>query len=134
MKFGLIMKLNNALKGKARQLKADTYALYLALKHPHTPWYAKAVIVLVTGYALSPVDLIPDFIPVLGYIDDLIIIPSGIILASRMIPGEVMLECRKKAELECMTGRIKWVGFGIVVFIWIVLLSATGMLIYRVSI
>ncbi len=126
------MKLTNNLKAKARQLKAETYAMYLAYKHPHTPWYAKALLILVTGYALSPLDVIPEFIPVLGYIDDLIIIPLGILLASRMVPREVMLECRERAKYECIAGKTKWIGFGVVIFIWVVLLSVIGVVIYQI--
>ena len=71
---------------KAEQLRTDTYALYLACKHPGVPWYAKLFAALVVGYALSPIDLIPDFIPVLGYLDDLIIVPAGVYLLVKMIP------------------------------------------------
>ena len=78
------------LREKAKQLKTDVYALYLAYKDPRVPWYAKAFMALIIGYALSPIDLIPDFIPVLGYLDDLIIIPAGISLSLKMIPKEVL--------------------------------------------
>ena len=87
-----------SLKAKAKQLKSEVYALYLASKDPRTPWYAKALAALIIGYALSPIDLIPDFIPVLGYLDDLIIVPAGIVLLLKMIPKEVMEECREKAR------------------------------------
>ena len=81
-------------KARRRQLQAEVYALYLAYRDPRVPWYAKAVAACVVGYALSPIDLIPDFIPVLGYLDDLVLIPLGIALALRMIPPAVMDECR----------------------------------------
>ena len=77
-------------KMRARQLQAEVYALYLAYRDPRVPWYAKAVAACVVGYALSPIDLIPDFIPVLGYLDDLVLIPLGIALVLRMIPPAVM--------------------------------------------
>ena len=78
------------LKQRARLLKTQTFALYLAYQHPATPWYAKFFAGLVAAYAFSPIDLIPDFIPVLGYLDDLILIPLGVTLALKMIPTEVM--------------------------------------------
>ena len=82
----------------ARRLKRDVHALWLAGRDPRTPWYAKALAVAVAAYALSPLDLIPDFIPVLGWLDDLIIVPLGIVLAVRLIPADVMEEHRRAAE------------------------------------
>ena len=81
-----------------RALKKETFTLYLACRHPRVPWYAKALALLVVGYALSPIDLIPDFVPVLGYLDDLVLVPLGIMLVIRMIPEEVLAECRRQAE------------------------------------
>jgi uncharacterized membrane protein YkvA (DUF1232 family) len=86
------------LKERVRRLKRETYALYLAARHPRTPWYAKLFVAGVVAYALSPIDLIPDFIPVLGYLDDLILVPLGIALAIRMIPSDVLAECRARAS------------------------------------
>jgi uncharacterized membrane protein YkvA (DUF1232 family) len=85
-------------KERVKALKKETFTLYLAYRHPLVPWYAKALALLIVGYALSPIDLIPDFIPVLGYVDDLILIPLGIMLVIRMIPAEILAECRQKAE------------------------------------
>jgi len=85
------------LKDRARRLRTETFALYLAARHPRTPWYAKALAALVAAYALSPIDLIPDFIPVLGYLDDLILLPAGIALAVRLVPADVLEECRGRA-------------------------------------
>lgn len=82
------------LKAWARSVKRDVQALYLAARDPRVPWYAKAIAALVAAYALSPIDLIPDFIPVLGYLDDLIIVPLGILIAIRLIPPEIMAEHR----------------------------------------
>ena len=79
-------------------MKQDTLALYLAVRDPRTPWYAKAVAAAVVAYALSPFDLIPDFIPVLGYLDDHGVVPLGITLALKLIPREVMAECRERAS------------------------------------
>jgi uncharacterized membrane protein YkvA (DUF1232 family) len=125
------MKLITTLKERAKQLKTQTYTMYLACKHPNTPWYAKALLILVIGYAVSPIDLIPDFIPVLGYVDDLIIVPLGISLALKMIPKEVMLECREAAKAERVTGKIKWVGLSVIIFTWLVILSVISIVIYK---
>src|SRR5262245_26882301 len=87
----------DGLRQRARQIKRDTLALYLACRDPRTPWYAKAFAAAIVAYALSPIDLIPDFIPILGYLDDLIIIPGGLLLALKMIPAPVMEDCRVQA-------------------------------------
>ncbi|CCV13186.1 YkvA family protein [Mesorhizobium sp. STM 4661] len=91
--------MNNRLKDWARTIKRDAHAVYLAARDPRTPWYAKALALCVAGYALSPIDLIPDFIPVLGYLDDAIILPLGILAVVKMIPPEVMAEHRAAAAL-----------------------------------
>ncbi len=113
--------MNNRWLWKQRLgcLKTETYALYLASKDPRVPWYAKLVVFCVAAYVLSPIDLIPDFIPVLGYADDLIIVPLGIALAIKMIPAEVMEENRHKAR-ETLLGntRVTWVGATVIVFLW----------------
>jgi uncharacterized membrane protein YkvA (DUF1232 family) len=85
------------LKQRARRLKADTLALYYAARHPGTPWHAKLLVAAIVAYACSPIDLIPDFIPVLGLLDELVLLPLGIALAIRMIPAPVLEECRRKA-------------------------------------
>ena len=82
----------------AGRLKSETHALYLAYRDPRVPWYAKLFAALVVGYAFSPIDLIPDPIPVLGYLDDLILVPLGVALAVRMIPEDVLSESRQKAQ------------------------------------
>ena len=82
---------------RARELRREVYALYFACRDPRTPWYAKWLVAGVVAYALSPIDLIPDFIPVLGQLDDLILVPLGIAIAIRLIPTEVLAECRAKA-------------------------------------
>jgi uncharacterized membrane protein YkvA (DUF1232 family) len=87
-----------AARAWARALKRDIGALWLAARDPRVPWYAKAAAGAVAAYALSPIDLIPDFIPVLGYLDDLVIVPLGILLVVRLIPAGVMSELRGKAE------------------------------------
>jgi uncharacterized membrane protein YkvA (DUF1232 family) len=107
------------LKSRARALKTETYALYLAARDPRTPWYAKVLVFLVVAYALSPIDLIPDFIPVLGYLDDLIIVPAGIALALALIPPEVMAGAREKARSASPDKRAGIIGAAIIVIIWI---------------
>jgi uncharacterized membrane protein YkvA (DUF1232 family) len=91
-------QLLSKLKQWARALKRDAYAVYFAARDPRVPWHAKAVGIAVAAYALSPIDLIPDFIPVLGYLDELIILPLGIALAVKLIPPELMAEHRARAE------------------------------------
>ena len=97
-------------KLKAKALKQEVYALSLAAKDSRVPWYAKVFAVLIMGYVLSPIDLIPDFIPVIGYVDDFILVPMGIILLIKMIPKEVMEECREKAKVH--RGRMKGQALG----------------------
>jgi uncharacterized membrane protein YkvA (DUF1232 family) len=87
------------LRGWARSVKRDVHALYLAARDPRTPWYVKALALCVAGYALSPIDLIPDFVPVIGYLDDLVIVPLGILAVVKLIPPEIMAESRAAAAL-----------------------------------
>lgn len=96
-------------------MKGETYALYLAYQDPRVPWFARLWVALVVGYAFSPIDLIPDFIPVLGYLDDLILIPLGVWLAIKLIPSDVLAQCREQAQLELAEG--KPVSRGAAVFI-----------------
>jgi uncharacterized membrane protein YkvA (DUF1232 family) len=112
-----------SLKEKAKQLKTDTCALYLASKDKRVPWYAKVFVAVIVAYALSPIDFIPDFIPVLGFLDDFIIVPLGIYLALKMIPREVMDECREKARLEMGKGKTNWVAAAVIVIIWAMILA-----------
>ena len=85
------------VKARIRKLKRETLVLYFAARHPRTPWCAKLFAAVVVAYALSPIDLNPDFVPVLGYFDDLILVPLGIALAIRLIPPTVLAECRAQA-------------------------------------
>jgi len=113
-------------KAKARKLKLEVYALYLVSKDRRVPWYARVVAVAVVAYAFSPIDLIPDPIPVLGYLDDLILIPLGIALVIKLIPAEVMQDCREKAALTMQAGKPKnWVAGGIIILIWVGLFAFT---------
>lgn len=105
------------LKTWARLVKRDVVALWLAARDPRVPWYAKAAAGLVAAYALSPIDLIPDFIPVLGYLDDLIIVPLGILLAVRLIPDPLMAEFRARATERDRPG--SRAGLVAIIVIWL---------------
>jgi uncharacterized membrane protein YkvA (DUF1232 family) len=114
----------------ARYIKRDVHALCLSARDPRTPWYAKVVAITVAAYALSPIDLIPDFIPVIGYLDDLILVPLGILLAVRLIPVEVMAEHRVTATLagEKPVSRI---AATIIIGVWIVALAIASALAWQ---
>jgi uncharacterized membrane protein YkvA (DUF1232 family) len=116
------------IKQKARELKKEVFALYFAFRDKRTPWYAKAFSALVLAYAFSPIDLIPDFVPVLGYLDDLVIIPAGITLALKMIPANIMAEARVSAESHIQDSKpLGWAGAAFIILIW----AAVLFLIYR---
>ena len=119
------------LKARARELKREAYAIYIAARDPRTPWYVKGLIFFVVAHTFSPIDLIPDFIPILGYLDDLIITPGGIWLAVRLIPPEVMAEARAAAATRGMDARLGKVGALIIISVWIV--AAIGVLYYVLS-
>jgi uncharacterized membrane protein YkvA (DUF1232 family) len=107
----------------AEWLKSETYALYLAYRDPRVPWYAKLFAALVVGYAFSPIDLIPDPIPVLGYLDDLILVPLGVALAVRMIPEDVLSESRQKAQEMVERGErpVSRAAAAVIVVLWLAL-------------
>jgi len=119
------MNLLETLKKRARLLKAELHALWLANRDPRTPAAARWLILCVVVYALSPIDLIPDFIPVIGYLDDLILLPLGIALVLRLIPPEVMTECRERARLEPFNVSEKWKTAAVisVILIWLMTTS-----------
>lgn len=118
------MGLISRLKERADTLKSETYALYLAARDPRTPWYAKVFATLVVAYALSPIDLIPDFIPVLGYLDDLVLIPLGIWGAVKMIPSPILAESREKASDAFKDGKPVSRAAGVVIaLIWVALMA-----------
>ncbi|HEV7803044.1 MAG TPA: YkvA family protein [Burkholderiales bacterium] len=122
------MSLIAKLKTEARRLKGEVLALYEAARHPGTPWYAKLFIVAIVAYALSPIDLIPDFIPVLGFLDEIILLPIGIALALKMIPVDVMAECRARATASAARGtRLGRIGAGIIVLLWLALIVCAGL-------
>jgi uncharacterized membrane protein YkvA (DUF1232 family) len=106
-------------KTRASVLKREIFALYLATRDKRTPWYAKAFVACVVAYALSPIDLIPDPIPILGYVDDLLLLPLGIYLAVKMIPEPVLAECRQKAAAANTKLPRNWIAAAIIVALWI---------------
>lgn len=93
------------LKQQANRAKIEVYAIFLAYRDPRVPWYARALAACVAGYAFSPIDLIPDFIPLIGYLDDLILVPLGVWLVIKLIPKDVMAECRVKAQENITAGK-----------------------------
>lgn len=105
-------------KAWARSIRRDAFAVWLAARDPRVPWYVKAVAIAVAGYALSPIDLIPDFIPVLGYLDDLIIVPLGILLIVRLIPADLMAEFRTAAAASA-DRPASVIAAAVVVAIWL---------------
>jgi uncharacterized membrane protein YkvA (DUF1232 family) len=119
------------LKSRARSLKTETYALYLAARDPRTPWFARALVLLVVAYALSPIDLIPDFIPVLGYLDDLVIVPAGIALALTLIPPDAMAQAREKARNAAPDRRAGIMGAAVIVLIWILAIIICALFILK---
>jgi uncharacterized membrane protein YkvA (DUF1232 family) len=112
----------NHVQKRLRQLQVEVYALYLAYRDPRVAWYARILAACVVAYAFSPIDLIPDFIPVIGYLDDLIIVPLGIKLVLSMIPAPVMAESRQKArEIFHQEKPVNWVAAAVVIAIWLLL-------------
>jgi uncharacterized membrane protein YkvA (DUF1232 family) len=130
MTEGIPLGMTIRWKDRARRLKRELNALALAGRDPRTPWYAKALAICVVAYAFSPIDLIPDPIPVLGYLDDLILIPLGIALTLRLIPDEVMDDARAKAA-ENSAKPANWIAATLIVCCWVVLVAITIWLIWR---
>ena len=128
------VKVFERLKQKSRNLKIEIYALFLAYRDPRVPWYAKAFVAIVVGYAFSPIDLIPDFIPVLGYLDDLVLIPLGVAVALKMIPEKIMEDCRIRSK-EVMSAKkpINRAAAVVIIFIWLMLIVMTIALVLKVS-
>lgn len=126
------MSLLAGLKEKARRLKAETYALYFAARDSRTPWYAKLLVAAIVAYAMSPIDLIPDFVPVLGYLDDLIVIPLGIAFAVRLVPPAVLAESRIIAHATLRDQKARsWVAGAIIIVIWLALVTLCIVWIYN---
>lgn len=127
------MTLSDKLKAWARRIKRDGVTLWFAGKHAGTPWYAKALGVFVVAYALSPIDLIPDFVPILGYVDDVLLLPGLIWLAIKLLPPEVLTQCREQADVWIETKGSKpssragavliiavWLAVGVALWLWLV--------------
>lgn len=107
-------------KQRAKKFKIEIYAIYLAYKDPRVPWYARIFAACVVGYAFSPIDLIPDPIPILGYLDDLILIPLGVMLALKMIPKEVMTECRERSKEIMRQGKpVNRIAAIVIIAVWV---------------
>jgi uncharacterized membrane protein YkvA (DUF1232 family) len=117
-----------ALRGRLRRwasaARRDVRALALAVRDPRVPWYAKALAAATVAYALSPIDLIPDFVPVLGYLDDLILVPLGLLAAVRLIPPDVMADLRRRAEETDGSPSSRRAGAVVVVGVWVLALTA----------
>jgi uncharacterized membrane protein YkvA (DUF1232 family) len=133
---GLSNAMLTKLKARARALKQETLALYVAAQDPQTPWYVKALILFVVAHTFSPIDLIPDVIPVLGYLDDLIITPGGLWLAIRLIPPDIMAQARVTVATPPWSERIEkldrtlgTIGAGIVILAWIAIVASVVYLI-----
>ncbi len=128
------MNIGGALKTWARRVKRDGVTLWFAGRHPRTPWFAKALGVFVVAYALSPIDLIPDFIPVLGYVDDVLLLPGLIWLAIKLLPADVLAQCRAEAD-EWMRARgvkpASKAGAVLIVSLWVAAAAAVAAWLWR---
>jgi uncharacterized membrane protein YkvA (DUF1232 family) len=122
-----------AWKRRARQLSAQTYALYLAYRDPRTPWYAKVFAALVVGYVFSPIDPIPDWIPGVGLLDEMVVVPIGVFVAAKMVPRQVMEECQEKAR-EVAEGEkpVSRVAAVVIVAVWLLCVALAAFLAVRV--
>ena len=120
IKWGIFRRLQE----QAGRWKAELYVLYLVVRHQYTPILVKLTAALVVGYAFSPIDLIPDFIPLLGYVDDIILVPLGIMLALRLVPPAILADCRRQAIENPLSRKLKiWAAGVVVVLIWLGILS-----------
>lgn len=129
------MKLFTALKQWVRHLKSETYALYYAARDPGTPWQVKIFVAAIVAYAFSPIDLIPDFIPIIGYLDDFILIPLGIALAIKLVPVPVMAQCRIRAQQTMHNAKpVSRIAGTVIVLIWLALALLCSVWAYRVFI
>ncbi|HET6428651.1 MAG TPA: DUF1232 domain-containing protein [Phycisphaerae bacterium] len=126
------LSLRGRWRRRAHDLRREVLAMYLALRHPATPWYAKALAALVVAYAVSPFDLIPDPVPVLGYLDDIILIPLGVLAVRRLIPPAVLAECRAQAAAGVQVSKPwKWAGGILIALLWLLCLAWIARWIWR---
>lgn len=120
------------LKAWAKQLKRQVFVLYYAYRDKRSPWYAKLFSMCVVAYAFSPIDLIPDFIPVIGYADDLVLIPLGVLAAIKMMPGEVIEDAKKKADARMNQGKpVNWAAGVMIILLWAAVLAAVLTYLYN---
>jgi uncharacterized membrane protein YkvA (DUF1232 family) len=113
-------------KERAKQLKREIHAVYLAIKDPRTPWYARVLATVIVAYAFSPIDLIPDFIPVLGYLDDLVLLPLGVLLLMKLLPEQVMADCRAKVAATAGGNKpVNWIAGATIGAIWLAAIYLT---------
>lgn len=110
-----------AWRERVKEVESEVYALYLATRDSRTPIVAKGLVVLLVAYAVSPIDPIPDFIPGIGYLDEILILPLGVGLAIRLIPDTVLAECRQRANEEIDVGKARWIGVGLTLLLWLIL-------------
>lgn len=130
--MGKLTAMLDSWKRWAKALKREVYALYLAYKDPRVPWYARVFAACVVAYAFSPIDLIPDFIPVIGYLDDLILVPVGVALAVKMIPLTVLAECREEAQRVLAAGKpVNRAAAAVIICIWLALAALGILFVYR---
>ena len=118
------------LRQWARAIQRDAHALYIAARHPRTPWYAKALALAIAAYAFSPIDLIPDFIPILGFVDDLILLPLAIVFVLTLIPADVMAESQAAAAAAA-DRPVSRAAAVLIVLVWLTAIGLTGALAYR---
>ena len=128
----MISNVFQTWKRRAKQLELETYTVYLAYRDPRVPWYARIFAACVVAYAFSPIDLIPDPIPIVGYLDDLVLVPLGIALVIKMIPPAVWAECHEKAQQALHRNRpANWVAAGIIIAVWLLLSALAAILVAR---
>ena len=123
------------LKIWAAALKREVMTLWFACRDPRTPWYARVLTMLIVAYALSPIDLIPDFIPVLGYLDELILLPVGIYLVLKLLPEETLADARARAQAWVESRKPKprnWIAAAVIVLVWVAVLWAAFLLIWPI--
>jgi uncharacterized membrane protein YkvA (DUF1232 family) len=125
------VKSLDEIRQRSRAIKLEAHAVYLASKDPRVPWYAKVLAACVLAYLFSPIDLIPDFIPVLGYLDDIVLVPAGLLLVTRLIPPDVMAEHREAARIAGLERRPSWVAALVIAAIWIAVLVIVGRWLWR---
>lgn len=124
--------LRAKLRQRARRFKDDAFALYLAARDPRTPWYARLLVAGIVAYVLSPIDLIPDFVPIFGYLDDLILVPLGIALALKLIPRDVFAECQMQAEEAMQSGKpASRIAAAIIIALWVISVALGVAWIYK---